>query len=198
MPDRSASGQSRAALRLWRVVPYDPRARRERPGHPLFVPRALQGAGRHDNPALYGCIYATLDPVAAVAEKLAPFRGTGVLDPRMLDRGGRRLALCELRLAAAAELIDLDDPGTLACEGLRPSLVATRRRTVTQRQAADLFSRYPQAAGLRWWSTLEASWICVTLFDRALPHLRAVAAEQLEPEQETTRAAAEALGLAAG
>jgi hypothetical protein len=40
-----------------------------------------QGAGRHDNPELYGCLYASEESVSAVAEQLAPFRGTGSLLP---------------------------------------------------------------------------------------------------------------------
>ena len=55
----------------------------------------------------------------------------------------------------------------LDARGLRPSQVATNRRAVTQPDAARLFDAHPDAAGLRWWSTLEASWINVTLFDRA-------------------------------
>jgi hypothetical protein len=39
---------------------------------------------------------------------------------------------------------------------------------VTQRQAADLYALPEAPAGVRWWSSLEASWINVTLFDRAL------------------------------
>ena len=33
--------------------------------------------------------------------------------------------------------------------------------------AERLFDKHPDALGLRWWSTLESSWINVTLFDRA-------------------------------
>jgi hypothetical protein len=182
-------------LSLYRVVPVDPRARRGQPGHPLYVPRELQGAGRHDNPELYGCLYAALEATTAVAETLAPFRGTGRFDPRMLERGGRRLVLCELALDARAELLDLDDPRTLVGERLRPSQVATGRRVVTQRIAGELFRRYPNAAGLRWWSTIEASWTCVTLFDRALAQVRVVRRLPLDPDLEVVREACDALAL---
>jgi hypothetical protein len=50
--------------------------------------------------------------------------------------------------------------------------VATRHRDVTQPQARTLYERHPEAAGLRWWSTYEALWSNVTLFDRAVPRLR--------------------------
>jgi hypothetical protein len=35
-----------------------------------------------------------------------------------------------------------------------------------------LHDGHPRAAGLRWWSTYEALWINVTLFDRSAPGLR--------------------------
>jgi len=194
---RAASGRTAGGgeLSVFRVVPVEPRARRGRPGHPLYVPRELQGAGRHDNPELYGCLYAALDAVAAVAETLAPFRATGRFDRRMLERGGRPLVLCELLVAAEARLIDLDDPRTLVRERLRPSQVATRRRRRTQQVAADLFRRHPDAAGLRWWSTIEASWTCVTLFDRTLPAVRVGRRTPLAPDLEVVRAACDALAL---
>jgi len=37
-----------------------------------------------------------------------------------------------LALASDAQLIDLDDPRVLDAEALRPSIVATGRRSVTQ------------------------------------------------------------------
>jgi hypothetical protein len=50
--------------------------------------------------------------------------------------------------------------------------VATRQRSVTQPQARALHQKHPALAGIRWWSTYEASWINVTLFDRAATRLR--------------------------
>ena len=83
------------------------------------------------------------------------------------------LALAELELATPAPLLDLDDPAVLVRRGAAP--VARSRPAaarVTQAYAARLFDAHPDAAGLRWWSTLEASWINVTLFDRAAPRAR--------------------------
>lgn len=65
--------------------------------------------------------------------------------------------------------MDLDEPAVLLANALRPSEVATRRRDRTQAQAVTLFGAHPQAVGLRWWSTLEASWINLTLFDVRAP-----------------------------
>jgi hypothetical protein len=35
-----------------------------------------------------------------------------------------------------------------------------------------MYERHPGVAGLRWWSTYEALWANVTMFDRAVPGLR--------------------------
>jgi hypothetical protein len=180
---------------LWRVLPWDPSARPTAPGGALWFPRPLQGTGRHDTPARYGCLYVTEVVTAAIAEALAPFRGTGELAPELLVRAGRPLTAAELELADQAVLIDLDDPRTLARERLRPSQVATGQRAVTQAYAARLHDAHPDAAGLRWWSTLEASWLNVTLFDRARTALRVRGVRVLEPGQEDVVAAARLLGL---
>ena len=109
----------------------------------MWFPRELQGAGRHDNPARYGCVYAAERLVSAVAEALARFRGTGRLAAAMLLRGGLELALAELRLDEEAELVDLDSPQVLADVRLPPSEVATNVRAVTQAQAERIFDNAP-------------------------------------------------------
>jgi hypothetical protein len=181
---------------LWRVLPWDPSAKPRSPGGPLWFPRAFQGAGRHDNRDRYGCLYLATEAASAVAEALGPFRGTGDLADDMLDRGGRRLALAALELPDPVELVDLDEPRVLRRERLRPSEVATRSRTVTQAYAARLYDAHDGALGLRWWSTLESSWINVTLFDRASSELTAAAPEPLATDHPAVVEAAELLGLA--
>jgi hypothetical protein len=180
---------------LWRVLPWDPSARPPAPGGALWFPRPFQGTGRHDNPARYGCLYVCESPVSAIAEALAPFRGTGDLRPDLLARMGRPLALAELELDDGVAPIDLDEPAVLAAEALRPSEVATTRRSATQAYAARLFEAHPEAAGLRWWSTLEASWINVTLFDRASRSLTVRGVRPLATGDDDVRAAARFLGL---
>jgi thioesterase domain-containing protein len=182
---------------LWRVLPWDPAARPREPGGALWFPRPFQGAARHDDPARYGCLYVAEDAVSAVAEALAAFRGTGDLDPAMLTRMGRALALAELELDDAAALLDLDDPAVLTAERLRPSQVATTERARTRRDAARLHDAHPEVAGLRWWSTLEASWINVTLFDRAAGRLRVRDARYLTQADDVVASAAHFLGLGA-
>lgn len=186
---------------LWRALPWRARSAPTEPGGALWFPRELQGAGRHDNPDRYGCLYAAADPVAAVAECLAPFRGTGRLSEAMLTRAGLPIALAELRLEGGERgggggCVDLDDARVLVRERLRPSQVATRSRTVTQAYATRLFDRHPQALGLRWWSTLEAGLTNLTLYDRAAPYLSSEHVGALTLSDAPVREAAELLGLA--
>lgn len=181
---------------LWRALPLDPGAAPEAEGGALWFPRRLQGPGRHDNRERYGCLYAATTPVSAIAEQLAPFRGAGRLVDAMLVRGAGRLALAQLRMGDDARLLDLDDPAVLQRSELRPSHVATRQRAVTQAQALRFHDADPDLAGLRWWSTLEASWINVTLFDRAAPALEAEEAEPLTVADDRVGEAARLLGLA--
>lgn len=180
---------------LYRVLPLDPRAAADDPGGSLWWPRPVQGAGRHDNPDLYGCMYVSETPVSGVAEALAPFRSTGNLVPEMLLRAGRPLALATLSLDTEDAVIDLDDGAVLVGADLCPSRVATRDRAVTQAWARELHERRPSQPGLRWWSTLEAAWINVTLFDRAAPALSLVESCTLAIEDDVVEEAAGFLGL---
>jgi hypothetical protein len=125
---------------------------------------------------------------------LARFRGQRLL-PSLLRRRGLPLALAELELADAADLIDFDDPTVLKRERLRPSVVATRQRATTQPQAVRLFDRHPRAAGLRWWSTFESLWLNVTLFDRAASQLRLRTVRALVIDDPVVVEAADFFGL---
>lgn len=182
-------------MRLWRALPLEPAAESAEAGGPLWFPRPWQGGGRHDNPDLYGCLYLAEEPVAAVAEMLAPFRGSGRLLASMLVRIGRPLALAGLELEEGLEAVDLDDPATLVDAGLRPSLVATRKRSLTQRQAAGIHEARRGAVGIRWWSTLESTWLNWTLFDRAAPKLEVAEVRELEQDDPVVAEAAALLGL---
>jgi hypothetical protein len=176
-------------------VPWDPTARPADRGGPLFFPRPFQGVGRHDNPARYGCLYASEAAPAAVAEVLAPFRGTG-LEDAILELSGLGLALAAIELPDRPRLIDLDELQVLRRERLRPSEVATHERSATQAYAERLFDAHPEAAGLRWWSALESSWINVTLFDRAAEGLSVPTVTRLTVEDPVVAEAATLLGLA--
>jgi RES domain len=179
---------------LYRCFAWSRRAGPDDPDGPLWFPRVFQGEGRHDNPDVYGCLYLADRPVSGVVEQLARFRGQR-LAPTMLRRWALPLALAELDLSDDAELVDLDDPHVLVDEELRPSSVATRSRIVTQPQALALYHRHAAAAGLRWWSTYEALWGNVTLFDRAGPRLIVRETRELTLEDSAVLDAAELLGL---
>ena len=156
---------------LFRCFAWDAAARPDQSDGPLWYPREFQGEGRHDNPGLYGCLYLADRAVSCIVEQLARFRGQR-LSESLLRRRGLPLGLAELELDDEAELVDLDDPAVLRREKLRPSVVATRERDVTQPQARALHAKHSKAAGLRWWSTYESLWMHVTVFDRAAGHLR--------------------------
>jgi len=161
---------------------------------PLWVPRVFQGEGRHDNPDVYGCLYLADRETSGIVEQLARFR-TQRLQPALLRRRELPLALAELELDDAAEVIDLDDPQVLRRERLRPSVVATRRRELTRPQALALHRGHPRAAALRWWSTFEALWANYTVFDRALGSLSLGAVRELTVDDPAVVEAAELLGL---
>ncbi len=156
---------------LYRCFAWNDAVAPTAPDGPLWFPRMYQGEGRHDNPDLFGCLYLADRAMSAVVEQLARFR-TQRLTPSLLRRRGLPLAVAEFALDPEAVLLDFDDPRVLSRERLRPSLVATRNRDLTQPQARAVFEKHPAAAGLRWWSTYEATWSHVTLFDRAARRVR--------------------------
>ena len=163
-------------------------------GGPAWFPRPLQGEGRHDAPARYGCLYVSEEPVSTVVEELAPLAGSR-LSAGDLVRGRLPLALATLRLPRDAVVVDLDDPALLAAEELRPSDVVTREREKTQAVAAALHERHPEAVGIRWWSTFEPAWANVTLFDRAADALQVTDVHELRLDDGVVGEAARFLGL---
>ena len=181
---------------LHRCFAWDERTGDGGPDGPLWFPRIYQGEGRHDNPDRYGCLYLSVSPLSTLIEQLARFRGQRLL-PSMLRRRGLPLALADLELDEDAELVDLDDPVVLRRVRLRPSRVATRDRRITQPQALALHDGNRQAAGLRWWSTYEALWINVTLFDRAASRVRVGSVRALSLGDPTVAEAADFFGLRA-
>ena len=178
---------------LFRAIPFEEEATPKEPGGALHVPRTRQGAGRHDNPDIYGALYLSHSPEAAIAEVLQVFRGQELSDVDLVRADGRPLALCPYEWRGS--LLDLDDPRVLVQLSLRPSEVATRHRRLTQQMARRLFE--DGHAGFSWWSTLEASWIHVTLFaERVEQQLRISSRpEVLHLRNPALRSAAEAIGV---
>jgi hypothetical protein len=115
----------------------------------------------------------------------------------MLWRRGLPLAVASVELDRSARLLDLDDPAVLVERDLRPSHVATRDRSITQPQARSVYDTTPAVDGLRWWSTYEATWMNVTLFDRAGSRLRVASVQAVSLADGLVREAAEFLGLPA-
>jgi hypothetical protein len=181
-------------LILYRCFAWRERRRARDEDGPLWFPRAYQGEGRHDNPDVYGCLYLADREVSGLVEQLARFRGQAFL-PSMLVRRGLPLALAAIELEEGAEVIDLDEPDVLRVEGLRPSVVATRIREVTQPQALRLHNEHSGAAGLRWWSVFESLWANVTVFERAADALRLLDVRALAPDDAVVVATTELLGI---
>lgn len=179
---------------LHRCLAWNAAAAADAPDGALWFPRVLQGEGRHDNPDVYGCLYLADRPVSCVVEQIAAFRGQR-MTAALLRRRGLPLAIADIELDARATLIDLDDPVVLRRERLRPSVVATANRGVTQPQALALHARHAGAAGLRWWSRWEALWANVTVFDRAAPALTVKDVRTLTLEDPALLEAAEFFGL---
>lgn len=181
-------------MTLYRCFAWRDAARVDQPDGPLWFPRIFQGDGRHDNPEVYGCLYLSDRPESCIVEQLASFRGQRLM-ASLLRRRGLPLALARLELEDDRELLDLDDPSVLKRERLRPSRVATRDRATTQPQALALYRAHTKAAGLRWWSSWEALWVNVTVFDRAAKALKLVDVTELTLEHPDVRDAAEFFGL---
>ena len=180
---------------VYRCFAWNQQVRPTDPDGPLWFPRIHQGEGRHDNPDVYGCLYLTDRETSAVVEQLARFRGQSLI-PEMLVRRGLPLGLASIELPDRGQLIDLDDPIVLSAHELKPSLVATRRRNVTQPQALALHRRHRFALGLRWWSVYEALWTNVTVFERAARRITLEGVRRLARDDAAVVDAAAFLGLA--
>lgn len=180
---------------VYRCFAWNQQVRPTDPDGPLWFPRIHQGEGRHDNPDVYGCLYLADREISAVVEQLARFRGQSLI-PAMLVRRGLPLGLASIELPDRGQLIDLDDPIVLSAHELKPSLVATRQRNVTQPQALALHRRHRFALGLRWWSVYEALWTNVTVFERAARRIALEEVRRLAQEDAPVVDAAAFLGLA--
>jgi RES domain len=146
-------------VQLFRVYPHlDSATARDRPGHPLFADRALQGFGRFDNPDLYAALYVASTGSAAIGETFQSIRTwtADMLAHPMLPGSERRLATY-LFDEDRHQLLDLDDAQTLVEYRLRPTDVVIRNRHVTQRLAAQVWDRH-RFAGISLWSNVRPQW----------------------------------------
>lgn len=148
---------------IYRVFLWDGKSQGAKFGGPLYVPRAKQGAGRHDIPERDGVLYCSQMAVSAVVETIKSFRGLTITNDIFDRPNGLRVALVHLRLHDNIGLLDLDDPNQLASRQLIPSLVVSSHRQITQDMTRKLYDE--GLAGFTWWSTLDSSWKNVTLFE---------------------------------
>jgi hypothetical protein len=143
-------------LRLYRVLPWVRGASKGRPGHPLYV-RSPQGSGRVDNPERYLVLYASDSPMGAVAEAFgnnSVWTRELLEGPPALPGSIRALASYE---AGGVEILDLDDCAALSPRNLKPSVVVTRDRRVTQAWGLAVHDE-DRWAGIRWWSYYRPEW----------------------------------------
>lgn len=165
-------------MKAYRLFPHDPKAGPDEPGHPLYVPRRLQAAGRYDNNRLYAALYLATSRSGAVAEALgnhAVWRDDLFDSPTTGLR--RHIATVEFDDDG---VIDVDDARFLLDRGLRPTDVVGRSRARTRSLAADLFADGHR--GIRFWSYYRSEWTNVVLF---LPPVTAADVTVVEVEPMT-------------
>jgi RES domain len=146
-----------------RVFPWNPKSPVSEPGGAFFIPRSKQGQGRHDLPDLDGVLYCSRHPVSAIAEFIQGFRGQRITAIHLERPDGLTVALVHFTLSVSRNLINLDDPDTLAKLKIPPSKIWTSDRRVTRDIARRLY--LTGAKGLLWPSALESSWINASLFE---------------------------------
>lgn len=164
---------------FWRVFPRDATAP---PGTPYtaeyILPAGVQTGGRFDL-GTSPTVYLALDnPAHALAEVLQSLRGKRQIRAGHLRRKVRGKALRYNPLALVEAWIDPDvydgipdlgDPATLVRFGIRPDVLASRERVVTQRIARRLHDDHG-LPGFRWWSAFSGDWHVAVLFqDRVDP-----------------------------
>jgi hypothetical protein len=188
-------------MRLYRVAWVEPgwqRRGQHRPGHPLYVARARQGAGRFDNPSHYAALYASAQPDGAVGEILG---NHARVRPAMFVWQGReelRRHVVTLEVADPV-LLDLDDAAVLTDLGVRPSDVVRRNREVTRRLALRRYLARSETgeAGLSWWSYHHPDWRQVMLWsqddDTWFPHVEVADVAPLGIDHPDVVVAAETL-----
>ncbi len=131
-------------------------ARAGSPGHPLYAP-SVQGAGRIDNPGRYRTLYVSDSAAGAVGEAFGNHATwTDLLLGGRPDMPGSARALATFD-AGEIGALNLDDARALLRRRLRPSVIVSRDRTITQRWALAAFEE-KRWTGLRWWSRHEPQW----------------------------------------
>jgi len=158
-------------------------------GHPLYIHRPGQGAGRFDLPAHYLGLYVARQPQAAVGEvfqDLASWPSDEITRARVVD--GETFVRCLVALEIESEFIDLDDPAKLDQMGWRPSDVVNKDRSKTQELALDQWLRRGDhgKAGFTWWSSARPAWtVAMAWTDPAVPTFPNISIVDLQPLHST-------------
>lgn len=157
-------------IRLYRITWAAPdrwrRLRQSEPGHPLYVPVQLQGAGRFDNPEHYAALYTATEGAGAVAEV---FGNRHTWTRSMFTRPKDELVRALVTLETTPRLVDLDDAATLQRLGLRPSDIVRRNQDRTREIALRLWLEdHQRVSGLAWWSYYRPEWELVMLWSKGL------------------------------
>ena len=152
---------------VWRVFPWEPRARAGAPFSPSWLP-PQSGHGRFDLPRRLGASswYFAETPEHAVAERIQDLRNRRLFEETLFEHG-HRLALVAVELKVDVAPVDLCDPVVLAQRGIAPDRLAYRDRDVTRRIAAALHEDQ-SVPGLRWWSAFFGEWHTIALYSDRL------------------------------
>ncbi len=158
-------------MNVYRVFPFDEKARAGEPGHPLFAPRG--GSGRVDNSETYRTLYCSSHPEGAVAEAFG--RHVEWTSDILRTPGGSPFAIATFT-TGGERIVNLDDANALLSYGLRPSNVVTRERKTTQSWALRIY-KDGAADGVGWWSYYKPEWASIGFWNRR--HLRLASVEPL-------------------
>jgi RES domain len=157
-------------VRLYRVFPYLASAAADQPGGAFFRPMGGKNRADSPTPGTYRCLYASDNPDGSIAEAFGRFDvwDSAVIeaDPATPLLPGSRFALATYEISDTVALRSLDDARALLDQGLRPSQVVTRDRTVTQAWAARIQATM-HFVGVGWWSYYDPTWQSIALWDIA-------------------------------
>jgi len=156
-------------MELYRVFPYNPKARKGEAGHPEYV-YPFQGSGRWDNPKFYRAWYLSFTAIGAVGET---FGNLARWSPPMIEvpfLPGSRRALAVFQIPDDTPLLNLDDAAELLKRNIRPSQIVIRDLEFTQPLALSTFNEIDATglhryAGLTWWSYHRPQWRNITLWE---------------------------------
>ena len=154
-------------------------------GHPLYVHRPGQGAGRFDLPEFYLGLYVARQQAAAIGEllgHLSQWPESEITRTREIER--TVLVRSLIALDVEREFIDLDNASALDAMGWRPSDIVNRDRTKTQELAYEQWLQQDShgKGGFSWWSYWRPSWtVAMAWADPDNPTYPDITIDDVEP-----------------